>query len=118
MRAVPAAHGWHLLPNERAGRRPPSRAPATPRRPLRLKARGSAGACPPTAPGQRLWICLSPMKSLNVLDKCKSENVSMSSLSRLSSRIMQNGHGNSDVLNKNKKSQLHASGGKKTHIKI
>lgn len=54
MWAVPAARGWLPLLSGRAGRRPPSPAPVIPPRPLRLKARGSAGAFPPTAPGQ--WL--------------------------------------------------------------
>lgn len=54
MWAVPAARGWLPLPSGRGGRPPPSLAPVIPRHPLRLRARGSAGIFPPTAPGQPL----------------------------------------------------------------
>lgn len=52
MRAVPAVHGWHPLLNESGGRGPRSQVLATLPRPLRQRAKGSAGAFPRTAPGQ------------------------------------------------------------------
>lgn len=52
MQAVPAAHEWHPPPNGHEGRLPPSQAQVTLRHLLRQRAKGSAGAFPPTAPGQ------------------------------------------------------------------
>lgn len=54
MRAVPAVHGLHRLPSAHGGRLLLSQAPVIPPRPLRLRARGSAGAFLPTAQGQLL----------------------------------------------------------------
>lgn len=54
MWAVPAALGWLHLPSGRGGRQPLSPAPVIPPHPLKLRARGSAGTFPPTAPGQLL----------------------------------------------------------------
>lgn len=68
MRAVPAVHAWHPLPNESGGRGPRSQALVTRPRPLRQRARGSAGAFPPTAPGQLFsWVFSDSACNLHIL---------------------------------------------------